>query len=223
MQQRIAGLNAKWRNAGIEHPFRVRIGVNTGYCNVGNFGSTTRVDYTAFGENINLTSRMEGLNKYLGTRILMTGHTHAAIGPRLVGWALAGAGVEVIDIAIDGEHRPQLHRFRGHRLVTDDQPSRVVPIRRPDQRPRHDVLAGAANRQLHLRADRAQPQRPVAELASGLQRSARHGTDWRVQLRQPAPLYGDGADQGGHGRDADDRHAKYARRPMGLRVSAIGA
>ena len=31
MQQRLAELNVKWRNAGIEHPFRVRMGINTGY------------------------------------------------------------------------------------------------------------------------------------------------------------------------------------------------
>ena len=61
-----------------------RIGLHTGEANVGNFGSTTRVDYTAFGENINLTSRMEGLNKYLGTRVLMTGDTYEGIGERLV-------------------------------------------------------------------------------------------------------------------------------------------
>jgi adenylate cyclase len=61
-----------------------RIGLHTGEANVGNFGSTTRVDYTAFGENINLSSRMEGLNKYLGTRILMTGETQSGIGDRLL-------------------------------------------------------------------------------------------------------------------------------------------
>jgi adenylate cyclase len=61
-----------------------RIGLHTGEANVGNFGSTTRVDYTAFGENINLTSRMEGLNKYLGTRVLMTGDTYEGIGLRMV-------------------------------------------------------------------------------------------------------------------------------------------
>ncbi|MBV9234303.1 MAG: adenylate/guanylate cyclase domain-containing protein, partial [Xanthobacteraceae bacterium] len=38
MQRRIAELNAKWRNEGVENPFRVRMGVNTGFCNVGNFG-----------------------------------------------------------------------------------------------------------------------------------------------------------------------------------------
>jgi adenylate cyclase len=61
-----------------------RIGLHTGEANVGNFGSTTRVDYTAFGENINLTSRMEGLNKYLGTRVLMTGDTFLGVGSRLI-------------------------------------------------------------------------------------------------------------------------------------------
>jgi len=61
MQQRIAGLNAKWRNAGIEHPFRVRIGINTGYCNVGNFGSNDRMDYTIIGAEANLAARLQSI------------------------------------------------------------------------------------------------------------------------------------------------------------------
>jgi adenylate cyclase len=39
MQRRLAELDAKWRKSGIENPFRVRMGINTGFCNVGNFGS----------------------------------------------------------------------------------------------------------------------------------------------------------------------------------------
>ncbi|MBI3851441.1 MAG: adenylate/guanylate cyclase domain-containing protein [Verrucomicrobia bacterium] len=65
-----------------------RIGLHTGVANVGNFGSTARVDYTALGENINLASRMEGLNKYLGTEVLITGETQAGIDGRLVTRAL---------------------------------------------------------------------------------------------------------------------------------------
>jgi adenylate cyclase len=61
-----------------------RIGLHTGVANVGNFGSTARVDYTAIGESINLASRMEGLNKYLGTRVLITADTQKEVGPRLV-------------------------------------------------------------------------------------------------------------------------------------------
>jgi adenylate cyclase len=61
MQERIAGLNAKWRNAGIEHPFRVRMGINTGYCNVGNFGSADRMDYTIIGAEANLAARLQSI------------------------------------------------------------------------------------------------------------------------------------------------------------------
>ena len=60
-----------------------RIGLHTGVANVGNFGSTARVDYTALGENINLASRMEGLNKYLGTDILITGQTREGAGDKI--------------------------------------------------------------------------------------------------------------------------------------------
>lgn len=63
---------------------RTRIGLHTGLANVGNFGSAQRVDYTALGENVNLASRMEGLNKFLGTSCVMTGDTRTAIGDRFV-------------------------------------------------------------------------------------------------------------------------------------------
>lgn len=61
-----------------------RIGLHTGEANVGNFGSQKRFDYTAFGENINLAARMEGLNKYLGTLTLMTGETFRLAGDRFL-------------------------------------------------------------------------------------------------------------------------------------------
>jgi adenylate cyclase len=61
-----------------------RVGLHTGIANVGNFGSETRVDYTAIGESINLASRMEGLNKFLGTSVLVTGETKKEIGDEFV-------------------------------------------------------------------------------------------------------------------------------------------
>jgi len=65
------------------HLLVTRIGLHTGEANVGNFGSTSRVDYTAIGENINLASRMEGLNKHLGTEVLITGSVHDGVAGRL--------------------------------------------------------------------------------------------------------------------------------------------
>jgi adenylate cyclase len=66
------------------HELITRIGLHTGVANVGNFGSDTRMDYTAIGENINLASRMEGLNKYTGTVVLITADTQREVGSRLL-------------------------------------------------------------------------------------------------------------------------------------------
>lgn len=70
--------------SGTGKPLVTRIGLHTGVANVGNFGSTTRFDYTAIGENINLASRMEGLNKYLGTTVLATRDTQRAVEDKLI-------------------------------------------------------------------------------------------------------------------------------------------
>jgi adenylate cyclase len=59
MQRRLNQLYVKWRNAGTEQPFQTRMGINTGYCNVGNFGSTDRMDYTIIGAEANLAARLQ--------------------------------------------------------------------------------------------------------------------------------------------------------------------
>ncbi len=61
MQVRGKELERKWRDLGIEKPFRMRIGINTGYCTVGNFGSEDRMDYTIIGNEVNLAARLQTL------------------------------------------------------------------------------------------------------------------------------------------------------------------
>ncbi len=59
MKKRIKGLQQEWFNQGIKKPLQVRMGINTGYCTVGTFGTANHLDYTVLGTQVNLASRLE--------------------------------------------------------------------------------------------------------------------------------------------------------------------
>ncbi|MDQ6433905.1 PAS domain-containing protein [Mesorhizobium sp. LHD-90] len=59
MQRRMRELQSEWLDAGLEKPFQLRIGISTGFCTVGNFGSEDRMDYTIIGSQVNLASRLQ--------------------------------------------------------------------------------------------------------------------------------------------------------------------
>ncbi len=59
MQKKMASLRKEWEDIGYQEPLHIRIGINTGYATVGNFGSEERLNYTALGSSVNLASRLE--------------------------------------------------------------------------------------------------------------------------------------------------------------------
>lgn len=74
MQQKMVQLNRNLEARGLPL-LKVRIGVNTGEAVVGNIGSEERMDYTAVGDAVNLASRLEGVNKFFGTDIIISEDT----------------------------------------------------------------------------------------------------------------------------------------------------
>src|SRR5271168_322567 len=78
MMAKLRELQVEWKAEG-RPVLEIGIGINSGVASVGNMGSKLRKGYTAMGDSVNLASRLEGLNKDFGTRILVSEFTFAQI------------------------------------------------------------------------------------------------------------------------------------------------
>ncbi|TCS40117.1 adenylate/guanylate cyclase domain-containing protein [Reinekea marinisedimentorum] len=82
MRKHMKVLRQRWKAQGIQHPLEIRMGINTGYCTVGNFGAETRMDYTLLGKEVNLASRLESSAD--SGEILISYETYSLVQDRIL-------------------------------------------------------------------------------------------------------------------------------------------
>jgi adenylate cyclase len=104
MQESLKALNEERRreaeNAHLAAPLRVGIGLNTGLCVVGNFGSDLHFNYSVLGDTVNLASRLEGLTKQYGVLIVIGEKTAQAVRPQF-------AVLELDHLQVRGKQEPE--------------------------------------------------------------------------------------------------------------------
>lgn len=82
MRKHMKVLRQRWRAQGVQTPLEIRMGINTGYCTVGNFGTEARMDYTIIGREVNMASRLESAAE--SGEILISHETYSLIQDKII-------------------------------------------------------------------------------------------------------------------------------------------
>ncbi len=165
MLERLREVNRRLRSKG--HPeVDIGIGINTGRAVLGNIGSERKLDYTAIGDEVNLASRLEGLNKVYGTHVLVSESTVRALPPEIP--------CAVVDkVRVKGKTRP----IRVYRPLVGADPSAEEVVRARDLASHFEEAFSAYERRDWSRALMLYahlPQDPVCRL---FQERCRHFLD----------------------------------------------
>jgi class 3 adenylate cyclase len=112
MQRCMSEFAGAFAHLGMHDPLEIRIGINSGYCTVGNFGSYERMDYTIIGSPVNVAARLQGA--CTPNSILLSGSTRALVREKFQlesrgHLSLKGIAeeVEAFDVVFDIEKAPQ--------------------------------------------------------------------------------------------------------------------
>jgi class 3 adenylate cyclase len=81
MNEAMQKLRHQWLDSGIKNPPSHRIGINTGFCKVGNFGTETKLDYTVMGTAVNLASHIESIAN--SNEIVLSEQTYQLVKDRI--------------------------------------------------------------------------------------------------------------------------------------------
>ena len=117
MQDTLTGLRVKWKAEGIAANIHVRMGISTGYCHVGNFGSLTRLHYTAIGNAVNEAARLEEMAD--PDTIIISADTNALVADAISTEAIGPAALKGRD------HPVELFRVTARR---DQALSQVISV-----------------------------------------------------------------------------------------------
>jgi adenylate cyclase len=131
MRRHMQILRKKWLEQGIKSPLQIRMGINTGYCTVGNFGTESRMDYTIIGQEVNLASRLESSAE--AGEILISSETYNLVKDKIMcrlkgkvemkGFSQPVDTYQVIDFRRDLGSNPSFieHDSEGFSLYLDTQ------------------------------------------------------------------------------------------------------
>lgn len=82
-QAAVVDMNRKWL-AESKPPMPTCIGIHMGETIVGNVGSRERMNYSIFGDNVNLASRLEGVNRFYGTSVIISHDVYQEVSDRFI-------------------------------------------------------------------------------------------------------------------------------------------